>query len=142
MLWSYIPPAPEEDHNLGKLGFSLHPISSGPSSLAHMFFRFPFVLIIFMKTPLRKSRQHHFELSCAHRFVKSVLCLIRLLASTCSTFTAEQVLSFTTWPVTKPQGGLRSFLKQKSFLRVENIAVTTLLSDQHEIILQNQLLSI
>lgn len=38
---------------LGKLGFSHHPISSGPSSLAHMSSPFLWVLIIYLKILLR-----------------------------------------------------------------------------------------
>lgn len=96
---------------LGKLGFSHHPTSSGPSSLAHMFSPFPWVLIIYLKTLLRKETQCPFEISCAHCLMEFILCLIWLSAFISSTLTAEQGLSFTTWAVTKPQGGFRLLLK-------------------------------
>ena len=98
---------PVLDIELGKLGFAHHPISSGPSSSAHVFSPFPCVLIIYVKTPLCKETQRHFEMSWTHCFVKFVLSLIRLSVYNSSTFSAEQGLSFTTWAITKPQGGFR-----------------------------------
>ena len=102
---------------LGKLGFSHHPISSGPSSLAHMFSPFPRVLIIHLKTLLRKETQRHFEVSCAHCLMEFILCPIWLLALVNSAVTAEQGLSLTTWAITKPQGGFRLLLREEELPR-------------------------
>ena len=106
--WARLTPLATE---LGKLGFSHHSISSGPSSLAHMFSPFPRVLIIHLKTLLRIETQRHFEVSCAHCLMEFILCPIWLLALVNSAVTAEQGLSLTTWAITKPQGGFRLLLK-------------------------------
>lgn len=98
---------------LGKVGFSRHPISSWPLILSfQIFLPIPFILVIYMKLLLRDKAQHHLAPSFTNRFMEFIFWVVRLCVPILRpTVTTGQAPLFNTRAITKPQRGFWFFLK-------------------------------
>lgn len=101
---------------LGKVGFSRHPISSWPLILSFQtFLPIPFILVIYVKLLLREKAHHHLASSFTNRFMEFILRVIRLCVPILRvTVTTGQAPLSNARAVTKPQRGFWLFLKAEA----------------------------